>query len=402
MKPLLVMVKPDMSGKLAREEFESAIREGDAKLIELLYEFKADVADAFKINFPPPVSVFARGGADVVSVTKLLLRLRADPNVMVVGPFLSCAPLHISFKDGEDELVELLLQHRADHRALDGGGNTVLHCAAQSGKATCVERANTLGCAVDQKNFYGESAVFAAARSNCSLAEFLIDKLNARVDFVNNEGVSLLHCAVEGNNRRDGGVELMRKLIAKGCSIESKSAKGATPLFHAIQGDRSLAVIFVQEFKANVNVADISGLTPLHLACRGKKDEEWPGLVRVLVEAKANLEAIELINGDTPLLTAARSRCFQVMTMLVESYHASIKAVDKHNNTILHIIAHYFDMDEARWCVRKGVNRAALNAKGETAAQVATREGHDSLTSYLEGRHELSRLDGFGKMRDAV
>ena len=51
--------------------------------------------------------------------------------------------------------------------------------------------------------------------------------------------------------------------------------------------------------KANIEVVDINGMTPLHLsACRGQVE-----VMQILINAKANIEATDN-KGQTPLILA--------------------------------------------------------------------------------------------------
>lgn len=88
-------------------------------------------------------------------------------------------------------------------------------------------------------------------------------------------------------------------LVEAGADIELKSQVGLIPLFHAAAGGGCKAMLTLLKRGANVRARAEEGMTPLHVACWGKK----PGLeaaVDPLLRRGAKETAVNM-NGQIPV-----------------------------------------------------------------------------------------------------
>lgn len=155
------------------------------------------------------------------------------------------------------------------------------------------------------------------------------------VQFTGNK--NLLHLATES-----GYSDILFDLVTAGVDINQADAYGDTPLHsatrygcayeHKDEPGVCASMSTLLELRADPNRKNNVGHAPLHLAGSQKT-------AQLLVEHKADIEAVESYNGDTPLLYAARrSRYGQVAVLLV--YGAHTKACDSEGRTALEIAQH--------------------------------------------------------------
>lgn len=97
---------------------------------------------------------------------------------------------------------------------------------------------------------------------------------------------------------REGDVPAIEKLLKRGVKLNSVRAPGDKPLLFEVQ-DPAIAKLLIER-GADVNAADGEGTTPLMQAVRNKNAE----LVKVLIDAKANLDARNMNYGTTALMDA--------------------------------------------------------------------------------------------------
>ncbi|KAG2463035.1 NFKB2 factor, partial [Polypterus senegalus] len=144
-------------------------------------------------------------------------------------------PLHLAVITRQHKVVEFLLKAGADPTLLDRFGNSVLHLAAPMG---------------DEQ----------------MLSILLSHLKHQNVNLLNSpdySGLYPIHLAV-----RKGGEKCLRLLLEYGANVDAMERKsGCTALHLAVQKNLlSAACSLATEFKADVNICNFGGNTPLHLA----------------------------------------------------------------------------------------------------------------------------------------
>ncbi|XP_028651015.1 nuclear factor NF-kappa-B p100 subunit isoform X1 [Erpetoichthys calabaricus] len=144
-------------------------------------------------------------------------------------------PLHLAVITRQHKVVEFLLKAGADPTLLDRFGNSVLHLAAPMG---------------DEQ----------------MLSILLTHLKHQNLNLLNTpdyNGLYPIHLAV-----RKGGEKCLRLLLEYGANVDAMERKsGCTALHLAVQKNLlSAACSLATEFKADVNICNFGGNTPLHLA----------------------------------------------------------------------------------------------------------------------------------------
>jgi hypothetical protein len=182
-----------------------------------------------------------------IDVIKLLLKRGVSPDIK---DNTGRTALYTAFTDADPAVVELLLQHGANPDAGDGGGGTLLHLALRRGDADMAVLLLEHGADPDMPDGSGLPPLhMALAAENITVFKQLLAR-GADPDAVDNNGVSALEAAYAKSN----GEELVRMLLGSGAdrsrlepavrnALESASMERAEQEVHgiALQIDRILA-----------------------------------------------------------------------------------------------------------------------------------------------------------------
>ncbi|RYG30267.1 hypothetical protein EON81_25240, partial [bacterium] len=205
--------------------------------------------------------------------------------------------------------------------------NIPLMQAAEGGSSECVRLLLEAGASVEERDFEGRSALYAAA--NPEVASLLIDygfdpndlDLWQRVIWRNlaeiavvllEKGASpnllLKHWSLAHGAAFEGSLETLRVLIDHGADLRWRTEWGAFALFAAAWASDSetenheKTLRYLVSLGLDVNKRKRSGQTPLHEAAWG--DGGAPVAIRTLLELGADPDPVDG-RGVTPLMKAA-------------------------------------------------------------------------------------------------
>jgi ankyrin repeat protein len=110
------------------------------------------------------------------------------------------------------------------------------------------------------------------------------------------------------------------------------------------------------------------------------------GAVRALVRRGADLEAVEVVRGQTALMWALHEHHLEAARALIEA-GASVSARSSGGYTPLMVVAREGNIDAARLLLDEGAEiNAAAEADGTTPLLIATVRGHTDLAMFLLDR----------------
>lgn len=208
--------------------------------------------------------------------------------------------LHKATRMDSVEMVHFLLQHRIDVDAVQSDGQTALHLAVFYKRHDIMTALLAAGANVNVPMEDGRTpAFFLTPRHGAAVMQQLLDA-GTDVAAVAHDGETLMHVAVRYNNET-----MVRLLAARKAPLEGM-CKGMTPLHLAVW----------------------------HMDCMGAVDRA--GIVRLLLEAGANVHARTLSMSRTALHLAVLRNRMSVARVLVEA-GACITAVDADNKSALYL-----------------------------------------------------------------
>ncbi|KAK4216221.1 ankyrin repeat-containing domain protein [Rhypophila decipiens] len=235
-----------------------------------------------------------------VAISELLLDAGASIE-RVPGRFPA---LHRAVQSSNLEMIYVLLDKGADPNEEDEDGCTALAEAASGGVKNLVEVLLDAGAHVNVRDKSGITALYRAAENgHLSVVDLLLMN-GATRDIKGPNGATLL-----SNAASRGHVAVVERLCqAPGEWVNNPDPCGRTPLVRAIiRGRAKVAEVLLSEGKADPELGDHHGTTPLSLAARLTPTRRSVRVVKLLLRTgKVSVSSKDGF-GRTPLCWAERS-----------------------------------------------------------------------------------------------
>jgi ankyrin repeat protein len=301
----------------------------DIECVRLLLASRADVhlldtsvrVGATNALIAATASVTERPARESIAVIDALVDANADPNA---HPWI-VTPLAMAARMGSNRVLCALLSRGARVNAKGDGENTALHlaCAAahESSRAECV--VSLLAHKADANVGGNETPLFLGARSGSTVVVGALLDHGALVDatsvLVSGAPVTPLFISVESNH-----LDVAKLLLAKGASVESTGELG-TPLALACYLGNVAFVRLLLDARSNVNDESAAhGERPLALAARSGS----VAAVLLLLSARADVNAAGHANGRDD--RAGRSGSTALERAVAGGHAACVRVLIKH------------------------------------------------------------------------
>ena len=264
-----------------------------------------------------------------------------------------------------DEVQRLVEQGENVNDVDEEWKSTALHFASEYGNADICLLLLSRGANVSQTDKDGNTPLhLAAACYHVDICQLLVDH-KADVTSVNNKGQTPLHTAVlEWHN----SPTLCCPLITNE-SVNVADRHGNYTLHIAARKGDIQTVQLLVDCRADVNVLNEDGQTPLHTAAGGEKD--CPELCSILLKHNAKIDAVDK-DGNQPLHLACEAALTSTVQHLLDC-NADVFATNNSHQTVLHKAA-CSKRDCPKVCVMliaKGAQVNATDGNGDTSLQVA-------------------------------
>jgi uncharacterized protein len=227
-------------------------------------------------------------------------------------------PLHWAVYNGDLVEAQRLLRAGADVALANNYGATAMTLAAEVASTDMLKLLLEVGANVDSPNPEGQTALMAVARTgNGAAAQLLLDR-GATVDARERWGGQT--ALMWASARRHP--EMMQLLISRGADVNARSidrdyqrhvtaegrpknldSGGFTPLLYAARENCGACVGVLVKNKADIDLPDPDGVSPLLLAIM---NSNWD-LAKQLIVAGADVNQWDIF-GEAPLLTAVDLR----------------------------------------------------------------------------------------------
>ncbi|KAJ2976799.1 hypothetical protein NQ176_g4736 [Zarea fungicola] len=231
--------------------------------------------------------------------------------------------------NGNEAIVELLLQEGAPVDKKDSDGLTALWWAAYKGNEAIVKLLLSNGSRVDTKDKNGRTELWCGVRlGNKTIVELLLSN-RAAVDIKDNKGRTPLWWAIVKENEA-----IITLLLNHGAVVNAKDDHGRTPLWWAAFIGNEAIITLLLNHGAAIDTKDDEGETPLWWAVlRGIE-----AIVSLLLDNGAMVDMKD-DNGKTPLLLAAYNGN-EAMVSLLLNKGATVDIEDKNGHTALWYAIH--------------------------------------------------------------
>ena len=365
---------------------------------------------------------------DDVETAELLIRSGGNVNL---ANELGVTPLLLACTNRSVRMVETLLKAGANPNTADSNGQTPLMTCARTGSLDAVKLLLNHYTDVNSREAgHGQTALmWAAAEKNPGVVQALVER-GADVNAKTESGSTPLMFAAQSGDLKSAQI-----LVAHGADVNSAATKYGNALTVATAGHYEDLALFLLENNADPNVADASGITPLHYCmARGiaeiisaaptsaydasykVRPSNMPDLAKALLAHGANPNAqikkvlitfgttvalhgpgVPSMVGATPLILAAISADVDVMRVLLAA-GADPRLRGQGNTTPLIAAAGgawngYRSADEnhkaleaVKLLVDLGADVNEANRGGETAMHAAAFTGANEIIQYLASK----------------
>ncbi|CAC14420.3 Ion transport domain-containing protein [Caenorhabditis elegans] len=298
-------------------------------------------------------------------------------------------PIHLAFKFGNVNIVELLLSGPSDEqtRKADGNGDTLLHLAARSGNIEAVRTAIAAGCDnANVQNRVGRTPLHEVAEVGDQNMLKIMFKLRADANIHDKEDKTPVHVAAER-----GDTSMVESLIDKfGGSIRARTRDGST-LLHiaACSGHTSTALAFLKR-GVPLFMPNKKGALGLHSAAAAGFND----VVKMLIARGTNVD-VRTRDNYTALHVAVQSgKASVVETLLGSGADIHVKGGEL-GQTALHIAAS-LNGAESRDCammlLKSGGQPDVAQMDGETCLHIAARSGNKDIMRLLLDENADSKI----------
>jgi ankyrin repeat protein len=344
-----------------------AVERDDVELAELLLTAGARVSARTREGVTPLRLAAINGSARMLG---RLIRSGADPNAPLTTA--GDTALMLASRTGQTGAMRVLLEARADVNAKESwGGTTALMWAVAQGHAEAARVLIAAGADVNARSHYVAAANGRGFEGRTPVASRTEEKVE---EFASGWLTPLMFAA------RDGGLELVRILVAAGADVDAVVGDGKTALALAIFNGNYDVASFLVDRHADVNKADAQRFTPLFWAVDRRNMETAPNfpwmvtadpvpLIRQLLDAGANPNA--LVN-NTP-----RGRMREGSPRIVFA-------------TALMRAAFAADLELVKLLLERGADPTIVSRDGETMASAAA--GLAFIHGYHRGKPPEERL----------
>ncbi|XP_010892434.1 NF-kappa-B inhibitor epsilon [Esox lucius] len=204
----------------------------------------------------------------------------------------------------------------------------------------------------------------------------LLEVARKDLDIYNNLRQTPLHLAVITHQPR-----LVETLLLAGADPGALDRNGQTAVHLCCEHGQQacLSVILSHNFISScLEVRNYEGLTPLHLAVQGRHKE----LARMLLDAGADINAMDIKSGRSPLIHAVENNYIDMVDFLIEN-DCNVNGQSYSGNTALHSACGRGQVDTVRLLLKNRADSSVKNYHNDTPAMVAKNK---RVTDVLRGR----------------
>jgi len=294
-----------------------------------------------------------------------------------------CTALIIAAMDGLKTSVSALIECKADVDAVTSDSVSALYCAAQGGHCEVAALLIVGKANINLGHNDGRSPLYMAAqRSNNEMIATLLESDGIDVNKAQKDGRTPLYITAEKGNHQ--GVHM---LISRKADVNLADSAGFTPLHRAVEfGGIETVVKILQDPDVDINKGRKDGVTPLYLALE-KGDTKMVSKLLELDQIDINKSRT---SQTTPLYIACQRGLAVEVHMLLsrpeldvnrtrQSYSPLLIACEKnHPQVVRHLLSH------------PAVQVNLASDEGTSPLLVAAHLGHGEILNLLMEREDIN------------
>ncbi|XP_055944745.1 serine/threonine-protein phosphatase 6 regulatory ankyrin repeat subunit B-like [Argiope bruennichi] len=325
---ILIKNNAEINAEIERDFLLSAITSGHEDMVEYFLTRNPACCESGTEWYESPLHTAVLFGH--LNIVKKLLQLQKTKDINAKNELFE-TPLHTATMNSYCEIARLLLLNGADPNVRDPF--SPLDMAIRIGDYEMVETLINNGANITQQDADGNSTIELAIFSkNLDIMERLLERSKFDINLKGRSGHTLLHYAAIS-----GSLQLVKHLVAKGATFNSRDSSGAKPIHLATwEGHQDIVEYFLNE---GIDIDDRDFLrfwSLLHYAAAGNQSE----MCKVLIKYGLNVNCVDA-NGDTPLHIAVRLGNVDVLHTLLH-YGAYIHLFEEKISSIKILAAFIF------------------------------------------------------------
>jgi ankyrin repeat protein len=372
-----------------------AASKGNLEIVKLLVEHGA-VVDAGKEagDRTPLIEAAGHAHADVV---QYLIAKGADVQTKGKGltPLLAAfawGNLRLGPAGDKEKTIRILLENGADVNVQDESwlktGRTPLMYAVLQGDAALVQTFLAKGARLDLKNKDGETALSLAKKDGLEYIAQLLEKAAGGSAPAQQSDLSS-HPLIKAV--KEGRLDQVQALIAKGADANLRTPSGSTPLMYAADGNFPEVVRYLLKNGADINAKNGSNNTALiYAAIKGHA-----GVVQELLKKKADVHVKNMAKGDA-LIYAVMGKKTEVVSALLK-HGARVNDRYDDGKTALMMAIEAGSSDIARLLLIHKADANAVDKDEMTALIIACEKGNaDMVEALLKAGADVNKKSKYG------
>nr|XP_047932198.1 ankyrin repeat and death domain-containing protein 1A isoform X2 [Anser cygnoides] len=176
---------------------------------------------------------------------------------------------------------------------------------------------------------------------------------------------------------KNGHLSVLQKIVGIGVDLDEKNLEGLTALHLAAEGGHSDCVKLLLEVGADVNAQTQKKMTCLHYAAL----HGYVEIARILLDAGAHIDAVNHQNASATHIAVLQN--FPAVVKLFIGAECDLDIPDNRQQTSLHIAAEHSRQDIAEMILIAGVNLKLTDKQGKTSLDVAARGNHINVADMI-------------------
>ncbi len=319
--------------------------------------------------------------ADDEDSVRTLLYSHVDANER---NYAGVTPLSVAAEKGNLAIVKLLVNvGGADVNLSSSFGVTPLIAASAAGHTDVVKFLIDNGAnSTVSDNMGKDPLAYAALAENPEMVNILSKKNQTGINLPDSTGMTpLLHAAQKGYT------EQAKVLLKNGADPNYRiPSSGLSPLAAAVaEGHDDIVQLLLQKYKADPDIPDAQGRTPLMYAIEHDQDEA----VRLLLKQKADVNATDN-HGMTPLMYAVAKDNLNILNRLFRQKTIRLHQPDDLNRTPLFYSIYAPTTQSAHQLLLRGADINHVDLQGNTPLMAAILAQDDQKALFFLSHEECN------------